>query len=251
MCLGNGDELSERKIAFLVSVEDSIIPDYDSNDTQGGDRFIDNIEDLLIDNDFDRNDIKKVSNPTKVEFLTKFENELKSLKENDFMVFYFYGHGGQLYDVSGDEIFDNPNDNEDETLIMYDDVVLDDEIYNILLSQKVKARVLFIIESCNSGSSIKLSKDFEDGIITTHDIVLEFNQKPVLDIIYVGATRDGTSVPSNLFNKVFIETFEEETYDSYKDFFIELAKQMLKKEIAISVGFTMASQDFINQPPLN
>jgi hypothetical protein len=245
-----------RKTALLISVEDTIVPNYSSSDTQDGDRYRDNIEDVLIYNDFDRDDIKKVNNPSKDEFLSMFEAKIKELKQDDFMVFYFYGHGGQLYDVSGDEKVDNPNDNEDETLVMYDDVVLDDEIYAILLSHNVKAKVLFIIECCNSGTSIKLHEES----LMLHNEVLEGNksvkqtanekESPKLDIIYVGATVDGTTVPSNLFNRIFIETFEDDTYTSYLDFFEELSRQMLKKEVIISIGFSMASEEFINQPPL-
>lgn len=240
------NQVNGKKIALLVSVEDTIVPDYDSSDTQNGNRYRDNIEDLLYDNDFSSGNIKKLTNPTSDEFLIELENQIKSLNDDDFLVFYFYGHGGQVIDKNGDEKLDNENDIYDETLVMQNDEVLDDEIYSILLKYKTKAKILFIIECCNSGTPIKMLE--ENQLI--HDEVLDKSLKPTFDIIYVGATIDGTSVPANLFNRVFIETFEDDEYDSYMDFFNELRKQMYKKGVLISVGLQMASQQFINQPPL-
>lgn len=236
----------EIKTAFLVSVEDTIVPDYDADDTQNGDKFRDNIEDLLLDNDFIRRNIKKLTNPTAKEFLTLFENQIKALKDEDFMVFYFYGHGGQVPDKNGDEKIDNKNDFEDETLVMQDNHVLDDQIYSILMKYKTKAKILFIVECCNSGTSIKLHEDE----FLEHEKVLEYKTTPTFDIIYLGATLDGTSVPSNLFNKNFIDTIEDEEYENYIDFFKELHRRMIKKHVSISVSLSMASKAFINQEPL-
>jgi hypothetical protein len=241
----NKVSLSKNKVAFLVSVEDTTVPDYDPDHTQNGDKYRDNIEDLLIDYEFRRGNIKKLTNPTANEFLTSFENQIKSLKTDDFLIFYFYGHGGQVPDKSGDEKIDNKGDFEDETLVMKDNHVLDDEIYSILLKHKTKAKILFIIECCNSGTSIKLYKDE----IIQHNKILEQNTKPTFDIIYIGATQDRTSVPSNLFNKTLINTIEDENYDNYIKFIKELDRRMFKRNISISIGLSMASKEFVNQQP--
>lgn len=235
-----------KKKAFLVSVEDTVVPGFDPNDTQNGDRYRDNIEDLLLDNDFKRQNIKKLTNPTDTFFISELENSIKELENEDFLVVYFYGHGGQIPDENGDE----KKDKKDETLVMKNDIVIDDSIYNILLKYKSTARILFIIEACNSETSIKMLNI--DGVdILTHNNVLDKNIRPSFDIIYLGATLDGTSVPSNLFNKKLIETIENEEYNNYSSFFEALAKNMFKKDVMISVDFSWASKDFINQPPFN
>ena len=240
-CLETG-----KKKAFLVSVEDTVVPGFSPNDTQNGDRYRDNIEDLLLDNDFKRQNIKKLTNPTDKYFITEFENSIRELQNEDFLVVYFYGHGGQIPDKNGDE----KEDKKDETLVMKNDVVIDDSIYDILIKYKTTARILFIIEACNSETSIKML-DMDGVNVHTHNKILDEKVRPSFNIMYLGATSDGTSVPSNLFNKKLIETYEDEEYDNYSMFFEQLAKNMLKKDVLISVDFSWATKDFINQQPFN
>lgn len=232
---------NQKKIALLISVEDTVVPNYDKASTQNGDRYRDNIEDLLLDSDFKRGNIKKLTNPTGKEFLVAFESAVKSLNDDDFMVFYFYGHGGQVYDESGDET----EDHRDETLVMQNKEILDDQIYEILMKYDISARILFLIEACNTGTSIKV----KDEKILIHNEVIDKVRKPVFNIIYVGATTDGYSVPSDLFNRIFIETYKDEEYESYISFFKDLMTSMNDRGVMISVDFSMSSEKFIRQRP--
>tara|TARA_R110001592_G_scaffold103051_1_gene290380 strand:+ start:602 stop:1468 length:867 start_codon:yes stop_codon:yes gene_type:complete len=282
-------ETSGKKIALLISVEDTDLKSYSNTATQDGDYYRDNIEDALEDKDFD--DIEKLSNPTGEEFIKILKKKIQSLKKDDLFVFYFYGHGGQKPDISGDE---KDDDKKDETLVLKDREVLDDEIYEILNSTKCNAKVVFIIEACNSGSiqkmvvrqiktpklyeglfqeykgndkSWKINKDLnlenlkiEGNIIytdslnvtlaETHISLKDKRKKPNLDIIYIGATSDGNNIPYNAFNNVLVETFEEKYIDSYIEFSNSLIKLMDEyHDIFPTIDFSWASKSFLQSEP--
>lgn len=83
-------EITGKKIALLVSVEDTdLTDDYDNTATQDADLYRDNIVEALEDKDFD--DIEKMSNPTGKEFLELFKRKIEGLDKNDLFVFYYYG----------------------------------------------------------------------------------------------------------------------------------------------------------------
>lgn len=233
---------SNSKIALLVSVERTdLSEDYDNNATLDGDTYRDNIEESLDELDFD--DIKKLSSPSADTFLKSLKNSIKKLNDNDLLVFYFYGHGGQKYDSSGDE----QSDSEDETLVLKDREVLDDEIYEILNGFNKKSKIIIIIEACNSGSSIKFH-NYENP--TMHISLNEERPKPSLDIIYMGATTDGASVPSDAFNDVLIEVLSDDRIGDYYEFTAELSSLMKQyHNIIPTIDINWASQSFLESEP--
>ncbi len=231
-----------KKVALLVSVEDTeLIDDYDNTATQDGDTYRDNIEEALEEKGFD--DIKKMSNLTGEEFLELFKNRIESLNKEDLFVFYFYGHGGQVFDSSGDE----KSDNDDETLVLKDREVLDDEIYEILNSFNTHAKIIIIIEACNSGSSIKFYDPLNP---VTHKSLNEEREKPNLDILYIGATTDGDLVPADAFNEVLIEVLEDDKIDDYYEFAKSLSKLMYEYHDNIpTIDTSWASKSFLESQP--
>lgn len=68
-------------------------------------------------------------------------------KSGDLVVVTYAGHGSQLPDFSGDE-----DDNADETWCLYDDQLVDDEIYELLGGFAPGVRVLLLSDSCHSGT---------------------------------------------------------------------------------------------------
>jgi len=84
---------------------------------------------------------------------------------NDRVLFYFSGHGAQIYDKSGDE-----KDEVDEVLVAHDvkaergtlkNVFLDDK-FGELLSRVTAEEIFVFIDACHSGSATK-SIDFITG----------------------------------------------------------------------------------------
>ena len=74
----------------------------------------------------------------------------KQLREGDFFFLSFSGYGGQVLDVSGDEI-----DLMDETWCLYDAQVIDDEIQAAILGFARGVRVLVVSDSTPSGSVLR------------------------------------------------------------------------------------------------
>ncbi len=66
----------------------------------------------------------------------------------DGILFLSYsGHGGQLPDNNGDEL-----DGRDETWVLYDRQLIDDEIYNLWSQFGTGARLIILSDSCHSGT---------------------------------------------------------------------------------------------------
>jgi hypothetical protein len=75
------------------------------------------------------------------------ESAAKTLKGNDFFFLTYSGHGGQVADITGDEL-----DKKDETWCLYDGELIDDELYYQLSRFAAGVRVLVLSDSCHSGT---------------------------------------------------------------------------------------------------
>ena len=88
----------------------------------------------------------------------------EQLEEGDFFFFTFSGHGGQVADFSGDEAEnvtpDGKKDKKDETLCLFDGQLIDDELYQLWEKFKKGVRILFLCDSCHSGTIAKAIGDF-------------------------------------------------------------------------------------------
>jgi hypothetical protein len=71
----------------------------------------------------------------------------KQLAKDDIFLLTYSGHGGQVDDTNGDEI-----DGKDETWVLYDGQVVDDELYQLYTQFKPGVRIFVLSDSCHSGS---------------------------------------------------------------------------------------------------
>ncbi|HWJ31417.1 MAG TPA: caspase family protein [Gaiellaceae bacterium] len=69
------------------------------------------------------------------------------LDDGDILVLTYSGHGGQVPDANGDE-----RDRMDETWVLYDRQMVDDELYSLLGKFKPGVRVAIFSDSCHSGT---------------------------------------------------------------------------------------------------
>jgi len=94
--------------------------------------------------------VLKSQDATRDAVATKISEISGQLKEGDFFLLSYSGHGGTIPDVDGDE-----EDQVDETWCLFDGQLLDDEL-NILWSKfKAGVRVLVVSDSCHSGTMLK------------------------------------------------------------------------------------------------
>ena len=69
------------------------------------------------------------------------------LQAGDILLLTYSGHGGQVPDANGDE-----DDRMDETWVLYDRQVVDDELYALWSSFAPGARIVIFSDSCHSGT---------------------------------------------------------------------------------------------------
>jgi metacaspase-1 len=72
-------------------------------------------------------------------------------QDGDIVLISYSGHGGQVPDVNSDE----PEDDMDETWVLYDRQLVDDELYAAWSQFKPGVRVLVVSDSCHSGSVVR------------------------------------------------------------------------------------------------
>lgn len=87
------------------------------------------------------------------------------LGPGDIFFLSYAGHGSQLFDGTDDE-----PDSLDETLCLFDRMLLDDELHGLLLGFDAGVRVLVITDSCHSATATRLvidagADEFPNGII--------------------------------------------------------------------------------------
>lgn len=74
------------------------------------------------------------------------------LREGDIFLLTYSGHGSQLIDTSGDEA-----DGLDETWVLYDRQIIDDELYELWGKFAPGVRIVVISDSCHSGTVTRFS----------------------------------------------------------------------------------------------
>ena len=223
--------------ALLVGVSETKIDGYDP--ISGVSRNLSKMKRILRARKFEK--VQTLDKkPKATEITTALKENLYSLKEDDLFVFYFFGHGDQKEDNQQNE----EEDSLDEYLIAYDSIILDDEINSILKNSNTKGRVVFIIESCHSGS---LHQVLGDAVIAEE--ILKVDEKSFPNFIYLGATTDPKEAPlfsgGGIYTNRLYRIWDRRKGDesNYREFQKELDK-LKEKPVLID---TYASEDFINQ----
>jgi hypothetical protein len=84
---------------------------------------------------------------TRAAVLAALRKAAKTLRRGDFFLLTYSGHGGQVADVTGEEI-----DRKDETWCLWDGQLIDDELYMELSRFVAGVRILVLSDSCHSGT---------------------------------------------------------------------------------------------------
>jgi len=72
----------------------------------------------------------------------------KELHSGDFLFMTYSGHGGQVPDTNGDE----KEDAKDETWVLFDRQLVDDELYELWSEFEPGTRIFLLSDSCHSGT---------------------------------------------------------------------------------------------------
>jgi len=79
--------------------------------------------------------------------LSAIGDAAEALDDGDILLLTYSGHGGQVPDTNGDE-----DDRMDETWVLYDRQVVDDELYALWAKFRPGVRLAIFSDSCHSGT---------------------------------------------------------------------------------------------------
>lgn len=91
---------------------------------------------------------------TSIAVLKALNSAANELVSGDLFVISYSGHGGQIDDVNADEV-----DQVDETWVLYDRMLVDDELYAMWAKFQPGVRILMFSDSCHSGTVAKFVKE--------------------------------------------------------------------------------------------
>ena len=123
----------------------------------------------LVACEFDANDMEKLASgrgfdseklltkQATAEALTStLKKASQKLESGDTLLLTYSGHGGQVPDANGDE-----KDRMDETWVLYNRQMVDDELYSLFGTFKPGVRIAIFSDSCHSGT---VAKDAMDAV---------------------------------------------------------------------------------------
>jgi hypothetical protein len=160
------------------------------------------------------------SESTKEKFLSIAEEKLSAAKDDDTVLISNSGHGSQMPSLS----YGEESDGVDEVLVMYgkkgqdlwrECIIRDDDIAGMLKRMKSKARVVFILDCCHTGTGTRTLGDphvdychkYLMPPIEIRAEILEIERRRSQEILHLPAdttlNKDLTSVLNSVFNRLF------------------------------------------------
>lgn len=156
------------------------------------------------------------------------------MRAGDLLLIFISGHGGQVKDTNGDE-----EDGQDETLCLYDGQLSDDTLYELWQTVPTGVRILYITDTCNSGTNYRYKpRNYKKTIPRAFGGVL----------IHYGGCADGESsygdASGGRFTTALIDAWSEsQTYFTwYSDAFGKMP--ISQQPIYAEYGDAMLLDDF-------
>lgn len=101
---------------------------------------------------YQRSNVLLTAQATRKRVVAAIESAARAMKSGDIFLLTYSGHGGQSPDgADGDEA-----DGIDETWCLYDDMLIDDELYVLWTQFPKDARIVLVSDSCHSGSVARM-----------------------------------------------------------------------------------------------
>ena len=156
------------------------------------------------------------------------EKTAETLQSGDILLLSYSGHGGQVPDSNGDE-----QDRMDETWVLFDRQVVDDELYALWSKFKPGVRIAIFSDSCHSGT---VAREAVDAVGEER----------------VARSMNGEDDPGQPRVKGMPDELIRSVYEKNKELYDEIQKSLPpfdKAEIGASVILTSGCQD--NQTSLD
>ncbi|MCE7043290.1 S8 family serine peptidase [Dyadobacter sp. CY312] len=183
-----------KKIAVHVAVDelDRTIYQGDYQDLQGCKNDLNLFRKLT--NGIYEQKIFEDKNATRKAILDVLEDLVTHTSAGDEIVFTYSGHGGSI-DVRVDSTED---DGKDETLVLHDGMLIDDEIRDVFLRFKKGVKVFWYTDCCHSGTNTRNAAT----VATTRNLQVTSRN--------AGARKLYRLMPKEVLNKVYLDN--RETY---------------------------------------
>ncbi|MBT3786113.1 caspase family protein [bacterium] len=159
---------------------------------------------------------------------------ITELEAGDIFVFYFSGHGGQTFELTeeGDE-----KDGMDETLVVYDRRIIDDELNEIWMQAREGVRLVMISDSCNSGTNYMARMGINFAAPETGEISIDKEERAEMkaQLIHFGGCQDGAVSAGyssgGEFTASLCAAWDEGSFSGiYKDFHYEIVSLIESKQ---------------------
>ena len=159
-------------------------------------------------------------------FLRDFKRTAQSMTPGSMLIVFVSCHGGQVPDLDGDE-----EDGYDETICLWDGQLVDDLIRDALAEVPSSINIIFITDTCNSGSNFRLHpRSYRRAV-------------PIIftgSLIHFGGCEDGKSSygdddDGGVFTNALLKTFDPQL--TPREWFSAAAKLMPRNQIPVYEEF--------------
>lgn len=168
------------------------------------------------------------------------------LKCGDLLIITMSGHGGQVPDISGDEL----SDGMDETIIFYDSAVIDDDILTFLRTLPTGLRICLINDQCHSQGNFRSAiNKITFGKLGKKKgrLLIKKGEMDVQLIQFAGCREADYSYGSSIggsWTRALLAVFKDTM--SWKQWFDEAAKRMSSQQIPAYSEFGNVTEQFRN-----
>ena len=134
---------------------------------------------------------------TRAKVIAEIAATAAALRQGDIFLLSFSGHGDQVPDRNREE-----TDIRDEAWVLYNGLLLDDELFKLWGRFKSGVRILVFSDSCHSGTI--LSSDFGEPARTRRKQRKAKGKKVKASVLLISACQDNEKAYEDRTNSVFI-----------------------------------------------
>jgi hypothetical protein len=118
--------------------------------------------------------VLKTTQASSEAILAAINSAAARLRSGDTFMITYAGHGGQVPNADADS--DPEADSQDETWVLYDRQLIDDELWNAWRRFAAGVNVIVISDSCHSGTIARLFPRLTRGVDADQDVEAEIDQ---------------------------------------------------------------------------
>lgn len=205
---------------------------------------------------------------TKQAVLNKLYYAAQQCQTGDTFVFYYSGHGGQRPDIESANQ-DETDDGQDETLVLYDGELIDDELNKAWYKFRAGVRIVMLSDSCNSGTNYRMSKRdiLKSTPLNLFNTPLNLNgirakgtrsnlPQMKAQLLHLGGCRDGGTsggwVEGGVFTKALCQTWNLGRFQgNYETFYQGIRDSIRSYQAAQFNTYGPVSTEFRNSRPFS